>query len=123
MAVAVDPVNGLPRGEPRLLFDYGVRKSGLDGAVVDAEGAIWIACWGGSCISVVSPQGALLRTVPVPVFQPSCPAFIGPDLGRLLVTSAWQGMDEARRAEDEHAGKTFILDIAVRGRAEPRVVL
>lgn len=123
MAVAVDPVNGLPRGEPRLLFDYGVQKSGLDGAVVDAEGAIWIACWGGSCISVVSPQGGLLRTVPVPAFQPSCPAFVGRDLGRLLVTSAWQGMDKAGHAEDEHAGKTFILDIAVRGRAEPRVVL
>lgn len=123
MAVAVDPANGLPRGEPRLQFDYGVQKSGLDGAVVDVDGAIWIACWGGSCISVVSPQGALSRTVPVPALQPSCPAFIGPDLGRLLVTSAWQDMDEARRAEDEHAGKTFILDIAVRGRAEPRVVL
>jgi sugar lactone lactonase YvrE len=123
MAVAVDPVKGLPRGEPRLLFDYGVQKSGLDGAIVDAEGAIWIACWGGSCISVVSPQGALLRTVPVPALQPSCPAFVGRDLGRLLVTSAWQDMDETRRAEDEHAGKTFILDVAVRGRAEPRVVL
>ena len=123
MSVVVDPASGLPRGEPRLLFDYGVRKSGLDGAVVDADGAIWIACWGGSCISVVSPQGVLLRTVPVPAVQPSCPAFIGRDLGRLLVTSAWQGMDKAGRAEDEHAGKTFILDIVVRGRAEPRVVL
>jgi sugar lactone lactonase len=123
MTVGVDPANGLPREEPRLLFDYGVRQSGLDGAVVDAEGAIWIACWGAACVTVVSPQGALLRTVPVPARQASCPAFIGRDLRRIIVTSAWQGMDEDGRAEDVHAGKTFILDIAVHGRAEPRVVL
>jgi sugar lactone lactonase YvrE len=123
MAVRVDPINGLPSGEPRLLFDYGVQKSGLDGSVVDADGVIWNACWGASRINVISPQGALLQTLPVPAQQPSCPAFIGRDLGRLLVTSAWQGMDDARRAEDKHAGKTFVLDVAVRGRAEPRVVL
>lgn len=123
MAVRVDPTNGLPCGEPRLLFDYGVQKSGLDGSVVDADGVIWNACWGASRINVISPQGALLQTLPVPAQQPSCPAFIGRDLGQLLVTSAWQGMDDARRAEDQHAGKTFVLDVAVRGRAEPRVVL
>jgi sugar lactone lactonase YvrE len=123
MTVAVDPSNGLPRGEARPLFEQGAGKGGLDGAVVDADGAIWVACWGGSCITVISPQGALLRTLPVPTAQPSCPAFIGRDLGRLLVTSAWQHMDEAQRGEDRHAGKTFVLDVAVRGRAEPRVVL
>jgi sugar lactone lactonase len=123
MSVAVDPANGLPREEPRVLYDHAGQKGGLDGAVVDADGAIWIACWGGSCVSVVSPQGSLLRTVPVPTLQTSCPAFIGRDLRRMLVTSAWQGMDEAQRGEDAHAGKTFVLDIAVRGRAEPRVVL
>jgi sugar lactone lactonase YvrE len=123
MAVRVDPINALPSGEPRLLFDYGVQKSGLDGSVVDADGVIWNACWGASRINVISPQGMLLQTLPVPAQQPSCPAFIGRNLGRLLVTSAWQGMDDARRAEDKHAGKTFVLDVAVRGRAEPRVVL
>ena len=123
MAVEVDPANGLPRAEPRLLYDYGTQKGGLDGSVVDADGVIWNACWGASRINVISPRGELLRTVPAPTQQPTCPAFIGRDLGRLLVTSAWQGMDDARRAEDVHAGKTIILDVAAHGRAEPRVIL
>jgi sugar lactone lactonase YvrE len=123
MAVAVDPANGLPLEEPRVHYDYGMKKSVLDGSVVDADGTIWNACWGASCLNVISPRGELLRTVPMPTRQVSCPAFVGPKLDRLLVTSAWQGMDDAACAEDEHAGKTFILDEPVRGRAEPRIVL
>jgi sugar lactone lactonase len=123
MTVAVAPANGFPVGEPRVLYDYGIKKSGLDGAVVDADGLIWNACWGAACVHVISPEGEHLRSVAVPASQASCPAFVGPKLDRLLVTSAWKGMDEAARARDEHAGKTFILDTPVRGKAEPRIVL
>ncbi len=123
MTVAVDPANGLPRGEAGVFFDHAGEKGWIDGAVVDDEGAIWFACWGGSCVKVISPQGVLEQTLPMPTLQPSCPAFIGRDLGRLLVTSAWQGMDEAQRAQDAEAGKTFILDVAVHGRPEPRIIL
>jgi sugar lactone lactonase YvrE len=52
-----------------------------------------------------------------------CPVFIGTDFARLLVTSAWQGMgDDARRADPGH-GRTFVLDVAARGRPEPDVRL
>ena len=122
MAVAVDPANGFPREEPHLLYEH-TAKGGMDGAVVDADGVIWNACWGGACVNVISPQGKLLRTVPVPALQASCPAFVGRNLSRLLVTSAWQNMDAATRAGDAHAGKTFILGTPVRGRAEPYVIL
>lgn len=122
MTVAVDPANGFPREEPRLLYEHQA-KGWMDGAVADADGVIWNACWEGACVNVISPQGELLRTVPAPALQASCPAFVGRDLSRLLVTSAWQNMDEAARERDEHAGRTFILDTPVRGRAEPRVIL
>jgi sugar lactone lactonase YvrE len=123
MTVAIDPVNALPRGEPAVLYDYGTQSGAMDGAVVDAEGAIWNACWGASRLNVISPEGQLLRSLPLPVRQPTCPAFVGQHLDKLLVTSAWQGMDEASRTADEHAGKTLVLDFPVRGRPEPRVVL
>jgi sugar lactone lactonase YvrE len=103
-----------------------VRQRGtgdLDGAVVDADGLIWNACWGGGCVDVYSPQGALVRSVAVPARQASCPAFVGPDLSRLLVTSAWQDMDEAARAADPGHGQTFLLEVGARGRAEPDVRL
>jgi sugar lactone lactonase len=124
MTVSVDPANGLPTSEPRVLYSYETQSGGgLDGAVVDEDGVIWVACWGASCVQVISPQGELLRSVPVPALQPSCPAFIGRNLDRLLVTTAMQNLSEEQRAQDQHGGKTLILDVPVRGRAEPYVRL
>jgi sugar lactone lactonase YvrE len=120
--VDLDAATGLPRGEPAALV---TRRDGggIDGAVVDADGLIWNARWGGGCVDVYSPQGVHLRSLRVPARQSSCPVFIGPDFARLLVTSAWQGMgDDARRADPGH-GRTFVLDVAARGRPEPDVRL
>jgi sugar lactone lactonase len=120
--VALDPLTGLPRGAPELLLRHrGV--GGLDGAVVDADGLIWNARWGGGCVDVYSPQGEHLRCLQVPARQSSCPAFVGPDFSRLLVTSAWQGMDEAARAADPGHGRTFVLEVSAKGRPEPDVNL
>ena len=120
--VALDPATGLPSGAPERLLQHG-GVGGLDGAVVDADGRIWNACWGGGCIDVYSPQGRHLRRLRVPARQSSCPAFVGADLSRLLVTSAWQDMDEAARAEDPEHGRTFLMEVAARGRPEPDVKL
>lgn len=120
--VVLDPATGLPCGEPRVLVRQAA-LGGFDGSVVDADGLIWNACWGGGCINVYTPGGERLRSVRVPALQASCPAFVGADLSQLLVTSAWQDMDEAARAADPEAGRTFILDVGARGRAEPDVRL
>lgn len=121
-AVPLTPATGLPCGEPEVLLHHtGI--GGLDGSVVDAEGQIWNACWGASRVDVYSPQGERLRSLRVPARQASCPAFVGPDLSRLLVTSAWQDMDAAARAADPQAGCTFLLEASARGRAEPDVKL
>ncbi|MBR1087169.1 SMP-30/gluconolactonase/LRE family protein [Bradyrhizobium manausense] len=121
-AVPLNPDTGLPRGEPEILLRHtGV--GGLDGSVCDADGQIWNACWGASRVDVYSPQGERLRSLPVPAKQASCPAFVGTDLSRLLVTSAWQDMDAEARAADLQAGCTFLLQASARGRAEPDVTL
>jgi sugar lactone lactonase len=120
--VVLDPATGLPRGAPEVLLrHHGI--GGLDGAVVDADGLIWNACWGGGCIEIYSPQGEHLRCLRVPARQASCPAFVGQDLSRLLVTSAWQHMDEEARAADPEHGRTFLMEVAARGRPEPDVRL
>jgi sugar lactone lactonase len=120
--VDLDAATGLPRGTPVALVSRR-NGGGIDGAVVDADGLIWNARWGGGCIDVYNPQGEHLRSLRVPARQASCPAFIGRDFSRLIVTSAWQGMtDDAKRADPEH-GRTFVLDVAARGRPEPDVNL
>ena len=53
---------------------------GLDGAVVDADGLIWNARWGGGCVDVYDANGRRLRSLRVPARQSSCPAFVGRDL-------------------------------------------
>ncbi len=117
--VVLDPATGLPVGAPEELL----RHRGIDGAVADADGRIWNARWGGGCVDIYSPQGEHLRSLQVPARQSSCPAFVGPDLSRLLVTSAWQGMDEAARAADPDHGRTFLMEVAARGHPEPDVKL
>ena len=121
--VDCDPATGLPTGEPVLFVDRRRMEGGIDGSVVDAEGNIWNAQWGGSCVAVYSPDGREMRRISMPVRQPSCPAFIGPRADRLAVTSAWEGLDDAARRDDPEAGRTFILDTAVNGRFEPHLVL
>jgi sugar lactone lactonase YvrE len=121
--VAIDPANAMPIGNPETLYDHRSGAGSLDGAVVDAEGLIWNARWGGGCVDVYTPQGERVRSIRVPAKQPSCPVFVGRALDRLLVTSAWEGMDEKARAADPHHGRTFILDVGAVGRPEPRLLL
>lgn len=118
--VAVDPASGLPLAEP-MAFDDGIGQGGPDGAVVDAEGTLWVARWGGSCLEAYAPTGARLRRVALPVSQPTCPAFVGPGGASLLVTSAWEKMDERARRAEPLAGSTLVLDLGLKGRFEPAV--
>jgi sugar lactone lactonase len=119
--VAIDPSTALPKGEPQLLYDHRDGVGGLDGAVVDAEGLIWNARWGAGCVDAYTPAGERVRTVRIPATRPSCPVFAGPDLDALIVTSAWEGMDEAAKNADPGHGQTFLLELSVRGSPEARV--
>lgn len=121
--VTCDPDTGLPTSEPELFIDWRRKEGGLDGAVVDAEGILWNARWGAGALDAWSPSGERLRTIEIPARQSSCPAFVGRNANRIAVTSAWQGMDDAARSADPGAGKTFLVDVVVRGRFEPRVLL
>jgi sugar lactone lactonase YvrE len=123
MRTDCDPATGLPQGEPKVFADRGGGTGDHDGSVVDADGTLWNARWGEGSVNAYSPDGRLSRSVRVPAVQASCPAFFGPDADRLAVTSAWAGMDEKQRAADPHAGKTFLIDLPVNGRFEPRVLI
>ncbi|MGE7371351.1 SMP-30/gluconolactonase/LRE family protein [Neorhizobium sp. NPDC001467] len=119
MRVTLDAATGLPVGEASVLIDNHGASGGMDGAVCDAEGLIWNARWGLSVVDCYDPDGSLIARYDVPVSQPSCPAFFGSDASRLLVTSAWQGLDDEARAADPQAGHLIDLGITVKGRFEP----
>ncbi|MBO0774697.1 MAG: SMP-30/gluconolactonase/LRE family protein [Actinobacteria bacterium] len=91
-------------GQSRDLVTFPGGGAVPDGLVVDADGCLWVALWGGAAVHRYSPEGELLAALPVPVAQPSCPAFGGPGLTDLYLTTAWQGMAAEDRSAQPLAG-------------------
>lgn len=81
-----DPETGAV-GPRETLADCREQGSGPDGATVDAEGRIWVALVLAQAVACYAPDGRLIRTIPVPLPYPSCPAFGGEKLDTLYVTT------------------------------------
>jgi sugar lactone lactonase YvrE len=75
----------------RVLIEANPAWGKPDGLTVDVEGGIWVAFLGGGALRRFDPDGGLSETVDLPVPRPTRPAFGGPDLDRLYVTSARGG--------------------------------
>ncbi|WP_309086315.1 SMP-30/gluconolactonase/LRE family protein [Chelativorans sp.] len=121
--VTCDPETGLPVDDPVVAIESKDMPGGMDGSVMDVHGTIWNARWGGGSIDAWSQSGELIRSIPMPARQISCPVFVGPKASRLAATSAFNGMDEEARKADPEAGKTFLLDLEVQGRFDPPVLI
>lgn len=119
MKVAVDPATGLPLGAPSVHIDGTTENGGIDGSVCDIEGGIWNARWGVGAVDHYDSRGQHLASYTLPAAQTTCPAFIGKNADRLLVTSATEGLDEAGLAADPQGGKVFVLDVSVKGQHAP----
>ena len=59
--------------------------------------------------------GELLAALPVPASQPTCPAFGGPALDELYLTTAWEGMTAQQRAAEPLAGHVLRARPGARG--------
>jgi sugar lactone lactonase YvrE len=95
---------------PRQTFvEFPAGWGSPDGMTTDCEGGVWIAHWGGGCVSRFTPDGQRDRVIVLPASQITRPCFGGPDLDRLFVTSAAEGVDEPL------AGCVFEVDPGVRG--------
>jgi L-arabinonolactonase len=57
-------------------------------------------------------DGSIEHEVAVPTTNPSCPAFGGPQLDRLYVTTARENMSAAQLEREPHAGGVFCAQIA-----------
>ena len=115
--VAIDPDTGLPVGAWSEFADTE-GHGWPDGAVVDSEGYLWSARWGGSCVVRHAPDGSVDRIVELPVSNVTCPAFGGADLRTLYITSARQGLSAAELEAQPHAGSVFSIRVDVPGQTE-----
>jgi L-arabinonolactonase len=106
---------------PRIgTIDIAPYGSVPDGATVDRDGNIWVALVLAQCVACFSPEGELLRRVEVPVPFPSCPAFGGPKLETLFVTTiANSGLN--LKTDHEDAGRIVMIEgLGTGGIAEAR---
>jgi len=123
MQVATDPDTGLPVGEWTLFADIEGHRGWPDGAVVDSEGYLWNARWGGSCVVRHAPDGSIDRIIEVPVSQVTCPAFGGPHLKTMFITTASKNLSADQLAAEKVAGGLFAIDVDVAGQPEFPIVL
>ena len=123
MQVETDPATGLPIGEWTLFADVSEGRGYPDGAVVDSEGYLWNAKWGGSCVVRHAPDGSIDRIIEVPVSQVTCPAFGGPDLKTLFITTAAKNLTDIQLASEKHAGSLFAIDLDIAGLPETPITL
>lgn len=122
MRVPLD-AEGWPEGAPEVFLDLTAEGRNPDGAVVDADGVLWLAEWGAGRVAAYGPEGRFLRAVAFPAPHTTCPAFGGAGLAELYCTSARQGLDAAALAAAPESGLTFRAPGIFRGQAEHRVIL
>ena len=118
-----DPETGLPVSGWTLFADVSGHRGYPDGAVVDAEGYVWNARWGGHCVVRHAPDGSIDRIVEVPVSQVTCPAFGGKDLKTLFITTANKNLSAAQLAAEKVAGGVFAIEVDVPGLPETPIQL
>jgi L-arabinonolactonase len=104
----------------RAFIDTRAWGSVPDGATVDASGDLWITLFQVQKLAQCSGDGRLKRLIELPVPYPSCPAFGGPDLRTLYVTTI---ANSGYRIRSDHsdAGRMMVLaDLDAHGLAEAR---
>ena len=103
----------------RVFLDFILLPGKPDGAAVDADGCYWVACVYGWAVARVTPDGKLDRLVSLPVEKPTMPAFGGPGLSTLFVTSiGGNGLTPTDPVQPD-AGGLFAIDVDVPGLPEP----
>jgi sugar lactone lactonase YvrE len=123
MKVALD-ADGWPVGQPQVWLDLSAQGLNPDGAVIDAEGRFWNAQWGAGRVAAYAPDGSFLTAVETPgAPHSSCPAFGGPDMKTLFITTALEHLDAAARAAHPASGQVFAFPGIATGLPEPQVIL
>lgn len=108
---AFDPATGA--ASDKALWMHWPPEDGLpDGMAADAQGRLWIAHWGGACVTCHDPLTAReLARVALPASQVTNCAFGGPDLRTLFITTARTGLTPQQLAAEPLAGSLFAVSV------------
>ncbi len=121
--VALNPLHGWPKGEPEVFLDLTASGRDPDGAVIDADGTLWLAEWGSSRVAAYGADGQFIRAVPIGGRHTSCPAFGGAEMKTLFVTTARVDLSQDVLTAEPLNGCTFAADAGATGLPEYQVIL
>jgi L-arabinonolactonase len=115
----LDEITGAPHvsgtGEPHVTFASVGLEGGPDGACIDAQGHVWVACVHGGALACFDPEGRLVERIDLPVRRPTCPVFGGPDLRTLFVTTIGGGGNYPVFDDETDAGRILVVDAMSQG--------
>lgn len=118
MKQALD-VDGWPVGPPDVFVDLAAENLFPDGAVVDDLGHLWNAQWGAGRVAQYDRDGVFMSAVTCAAAHTTCPAFGGPELAQIFVTTATQDLGVAQVQD----GQLFVAEGFAKGQAEHRIKL
>ena len=82
-----------------------------DGLTVSTDGDLWVAQFGGGSVRRHAPTGELIDVVTIDAGQATCPAFVGPDLDILAITSGHEALENW----SDGSGAIFLADVGATG--------
>jgi sugar lactone lactonase YvrE len=88
----------------RTFVEFRPDGGGPDGLVVDSEGGVWVALFGGSAVHRYNTDGELDEIIDVEARQVTACTFGGPDLDRLYITTSRENLEPD---DDPLAGSLF----------------
>lgn len=91
-----------------------------DGIALDADGCLWVACYGGSRVLRFTPDGRIDTIVRLPVSCVTSVAFGGSRLDELFITTARTDLSPAEQSGEPLAGGLFVVSPGVAGMAPAR---
>ena len=118
-AFDLDPDDGTLSNR-RVFVDHRARNERPDGACVDREGALWVAIFAGARVDRYSAEGQRLRSIPLPVTNPTCVCLGGPELRTLFITTARKFLSAERLVQEPLAGSVLAVEVEVPGLPEQR---